>query len=417
MFDYLHIYDPRERRLVGLADLGLRAAVLGARLLPARPVKFPPQRVLLLRLERIGDLVMTLDAIAAVRDILPRASLDLVVGSWNADLARLVPGVTRVETLDVPWLARGQRGATTNELVGRALEWRRREYDLAINFEGDIRSNMLLGLARVPVRAGFAQAGGGPLLTIRGPFDPEAHTAETTFALVETLARAIGAPAPARRSGAEARLVLPDAARDAAAAALASAPAGRPLIGLHTSGGREIKQWHPERFGEAASRLAAELGAAIVLTGDSGDRPLVDRARAAIPAGIPTIDLTGALDLVSLAAVFERLSLYVTGDTGPMHLAAAMATPTVAVFGPSAPARYAPRGPFTRVVRIDLWCAPCNQIRLPPERCRGHVPDCLEGITSDMVYHAAREVLSEAAAAGRDAGRRERPGAAAGGAG
>ena len=70
-----------------------------------------------------------------------------------------------------------------------------------------------------------------------------------------------------------------------------------------------------------------------------------------------------------------------------MHLAVAVGTPVVAVFGPSDPARYAPRGPLDRVVRVDLPCSPCNRIRLPPARCVGHTPDCLAFVTADSVVH------------------------------
>lgn len=93
----------------------------------------------------------------------------------------------------------------------------------------------------------------------------------------------------------------------------------------------------------------------------------------------------------------------ITGDTGPMHLAHAVGTPVVAVFGPSDPVRYAPRGPLDRVVRIDLPCAPCNRIRRPPVRCVGHTPDCLAGIGVGQVLAAVRAVLaasSRAAGAG-----------------
>jgi ADP-heptose:LPS heptosyltransferase len=85
--------------------------------------------------------------------------------------------------------------------------------------------------------------------------------------------------------------------------------------------------------------------------------------------------------------------VFVTGDTGPMHLAAAVGVPIVAVFGPSDPARYAPRDPMHQVVRVDLPCSPCNRIRLPPERCVGHTPDCLTGIDVEMVYRAAEGTL------------------------
>jgi ADP-heptose:LPS heptosyltransferase len=91
--------------------------------------------------------------------------------------------------------------------------------------------------------------------------------------------------------------------------------------------------------------------------------------------------------------VLERLVVFVTGDTGPMHLAAAMGTPVVALFGPSVPARYAPRSAGSRVVRVDHPCSPCNRIRLPPDRCRGHVPECLDGISVNAVLAAARWLL------------------------
>jgi ADP-heptose:LPS heptosyltransferase len=171
--------------------------------------------------------------------------------------------------------------------------------------------------------------------------------------------------------------------------------AARTLIGLHAGGGRAIKQWHPSRFGQAAGRIARAVGSAIVLTGTDQDRPLVDEARSAIPGGVDVVDLSGPLDLLTLAAVLSRLSLYVTGDTGPMHLAAAMGTPVVGVFGISDPLRYAPLVAHRRVVRIDLPCSPCNRVRLPPERCRGHVPDCLEGIGADMVARAGLDLLAE----------------------
>ena len=101
----LQIYAPRERRLVALADAML--SPLGwFRRRPAAST--PVKRVLLLRLERIGDLLMTLDAIAAARTAWPGATIDLAVGSWNRDLAKLIPGLGTVITLDVPW--RGPRG-------------------------------------------------------------------------------------------------------------------------------------------------------------------------------------------------------------------------------------------------------------------------------------------------------------------
>jgi ADP-heptose:LPS heptosyltransferase len=403
MFDHLEIYDPRERLLIGAADLGLTALSLPFRLLPRRTAP-APRRILLLRLERIGDLLMSLGAIAAVRRLAPDAEIDLVVGGWNADIARLLPSVTAVEVLDAPWLARGGTGSDYATLRRHAHAWRHREYDLAINFEGDIRSHGLMALSRALRRVGFSMAGGGPLLTDVVQHDPSRHVAANGLALVERafdLAPGTLPAPPAADALAAGRLPLPERAASAARAALSQMAGGMlpsRLIGLHAAGGRQIKQWAPDRFAEAAIRLGRELGAAVVLTGGPADASIVDAVESSLKqAGVATLRVQGTVDLVILAGMLKQCQLLLTGDTGPMHLAAAVGTPVVAVFGPSMPWRYAPLVAEHRIVRVDLPCSPCNRIRLPPERCVGHVPDCLEGVTVDAVVAAARSLAASLA--------------------
>jgi ADP-heptose:LPS heptosyltransferase len=110
------------------------------------------------------------------------------------------------------------------------------------------------------------------------------------------------------------------------------------------------------------------------------------------------IDLSGEVDLPALAALLARLDLLITGDTGPMHLAGAVGTPVVAIFGPSDPKRYALRGRYDQVVRVDLPCSPCNRIRRPPARCVGHTPDCLALVPAAPVVEAAIGTLRAAGA-------------------
>ena len=402
MFDHLQIYDARERIAVGVADTALRGVAAIASL-GRREVPPTIRRILLLRIERIGDLLMTLGPIGAVRDAFPGAEIDLVVGSWNASIASVIPGVDRVETIDAPWLARGGAGATWAAMLAQARGWRARRYDLAINFEGDIRSHALMARSGAPLRIGFDHAGGGPLLTHVVPFDPSRHTSANAQALVECAVRAAPAAPMVTPPGdvpAPQRLHLAAMHTEAARLRLEHEGwRGERLVAMHASGGRAVKQWHPDRFGSAISMIAADHGATIVLTGAPGDRALVDAARAAIDPDRTVIDLTGDVDLLTLAAVLARCEVYLTGDTGPMHLAAAVGTPIVAVFGPSMPWRYGPLAPHVRVVRIDLPCAPCNQIRLPPERCRRHVPDCLDGIGVQLVVNAARDLARDVTAA------------------
>ena len=396
MFDHLQISNVRERNIVGLGDTLLRGLAPLLNRWPERK-DGSVRRILLLRLERIGDLLMTLRAITEVQRLAPGAQIDLVVGSWNADLAYTIREVDQVEILDVPWLARENGGATWSTLLRTAWQWRRRQYDLGINFEGDIRSNLLLGVAGATRRVGFAMRGGGPALTDPVEFSETAHTATNSCQLVRQTFGLETAPLddePGRRDAG--RLQIPEDARARAAALLEKAGATATLIGIQASAGREIKQWDPGRFAEVGSVLAREYGATLVITGTADERHVTDRVIKGVEKSIRTIDLTADVDLLTMAGIIERMALFVTCDTGPMHLASAVGTPTVAIFGPSLPSRYAPLLRQSRVVRIDLPCSPCNQLRRPPARCVGHIPDCLTGIEAGPVLAAARELLGPA---------------------
>ncbi len=190
-----------------------------------------------------------------------------------------------------------------------------RHYDLAINFEGDIRTHLLPWLAGARRRVGFAVGGGGPLLTDVVGHDGGRHVAANSLALVE---RAFDLPAgalPDERSPEglrNSRLVIPESARSAARAALTQAAGGQlpeSLLAVHVPAGRAIKQWPAARFADAASVLAADMRAAVVLTGTPDDRALVDEAAAAIQArGVTVLGLEGGVDLVVLAGLLSLVA-------------------------------------------------------------------------------------------------------------
>ena len=385
---------------MGLADAALDVAKLFGLPAERRPGGggSAPKRILLMRLERVGDLLMVLESIAMVRALAPQAQIDLVVGSWNLRLARLIPGVDSIETLDVPWMARGSRGLSWRALLRHARAWRLREYDLAINFEPDIRSNFLLTVSGARRRVGFMSGGGGALLTDPVTPDPRAHIADNAKALVErafgsSVAQGFLRAEASAKAGSPAALTIPDDARRRAAELIATPKNGAALVGIQPAAGRQIKEWDPIRFAQVGAEIARTRNASVVLVGSTADKPVLEVVRAAWPVDVPLIELPVETDLVVLAAVLERMSLFITGDTGPMHLAAAVGTPVLAIFGPSLPTRYAPLSERSRIVRIDIHCSPCNLMRQPPERCVGHVPDCLAGIDSALVLRAANEML------------------------
>ena len=378
----LRIYDPGERALVAAAD-ALLWPVAHARRLRRRGAT-SIRRVLCLRLERIGDLLMTLPALAELRAALPEARIDLAVGSWNRQIAAAIPGIDAVDTVDPAWLARGHAGLNAVALARHAARWRVRGYDLAINFEPDVRTNVALAAAGAQRTAGFYSGGGGALLDVALDYDPAAHTADNALRLVRRVLGREDGGTPA------AALRIPEVTRAEAGARLQALPGGT-RIGMHVSGGRAVKQWPEARFREVAFRLIEDRGASLVLTGTEADRHQIEIVRTGLPAD-RVLDLSG-VDLLTVAAVLQQLDLLVTGDTGPMHLAHAVGTPVVAVFGASDAKRYAPRGLHDQIVRVDLPCSPCNRIRRPPARCTGHTPDCLTGVETAAVLDAVDEIL------------------------
>ena len=268
-----------------------------------------------------------------------------------------------------------------------------------MNFEPDIRSNFLAWLTGAPRRVGYWTGGGGAFLTDALAYDADDARRRKTRACSSR--RAAGRDAARSIPRADHARARAAGRRHDRARRRGSARRARPLVGVHVSGGRESKQWHLDRFASVARELAGARGATIVLTGSDGGSPDGRRRRAISPA-CASSTRRGALDLPTLAALLARLDLLVTGDTGPMHLAAAMGTPVVALFGPSHPERYGPLASLAAHPPRRPAVQSVRTVRLPPERCRGHVPDCMDGITVDASCAAAIELLDAARpAAGR----------------
>jgi ADP-heptose:LPS heptosyltransferase len=385
----LRLERPLERALAALVDLP-------ARLAPARPA--PPidpaalRDVLVLRLDRIGDLLMSLPALHDLRRALPAARIRLAAGRWSADVARHAP-VDEVLDWSAPWAGRRGEGASSWLALARAARAQSsRPPDLALDLQADARAALLMRLTGAPIRVGYANTGGGAYLTHVVPLDETRPWVEQNRRAVEAVTgpRPGGPPLPPPADAARGRAILE---REGLAGR-------RPAVGIHPSGGRTIKQWPVDRWREVARRLQHEFAAAIVVTGSGADAALGRALAEGLPR--PPIDLSGRLPVADTMAVIAALDLFLSPDSGPMHMACAAGTPSVAVFGPSAAERYfsaalSPAPARHVAVRRELWCAPCNLIRRPPEECVADVtPECLRIVTVDEVYAAAAGRLGSA---------------------
>lgn len=376
-----------KRALLRLADpmLGVAFYVFQALTFAwRRRARLPerPNRLLVVRLDTIGDVLLSEPAIAALKRRFPEAAIDLVCGKAGQAVLDGNPHVHEFVRYDAPWHAawRGQRVdwlARARSLLDVLRTLRQRRYDAVLELRGDIRDIAFAALTGAPVRVGNSARGGRYLLTHDVPAHVDAHRVEWCLQLAAVLG-ADATPAPPA-------LQLTAEARAAAAELLAD---GQPWAVLHLGAGFESKLLPARTFGEIADGLAAR-GYRIAVVGGREDERLVRQLVEHTAAEV--LVLAGQLSLVESAAVIERSKLFVGNDSGPMHLAASVGTPIVAFFGPSEPWRYHPWGAPYRIVELDLPCRPCDHVH-----CVQAEYLCMTRITAAQALAAAAELEQHA---------------------
>lgn len=351
--------------------------------------------MLLVRPDHVGDVLLTAPAVALLRTSLPDAELTYLVGPWSREVAERGPNVDRVCTLAFPGFTRTSAPtplAPYWTLLREAAALRRARYDVVVVFRPDHWWGALLcAVAGIPVRVGAATPETTTLLTHRlRPAD--AHWAAQAHALAALTLNVCRAEV---RSPTEVvAFRISEAARAAASAHWTDwALEGRRVVAIQPSAGAVLKSWPIERWAGVADRLV-EDGDAVVLTGAPADAALLGgiaermmRAPAAVLRG-QSLDVT--------AAVFERCDLLIGLDGGAAHLAAAVGTPTVRLYGPASADRYGPwptGAPDQHVlVTRTLACVPCGNLESPPCGARS-LPACLLATDVDDVVELARAQL------------------------
>ncbi len=381
-----------------------------------------PQHILVLKPCCLGDVLMATPLLRTLREGYPDARITFAVGPWSRPALEGNPNINAF--LDCGPVGSGP--FRMRDYISLARRLRQGQFDLAIVLERSPVLGLLPFLAGIPRRVGLDSGGRGFAHTLRVPVDwshPK-HEAE----LYLDCARALGLPVVGRRLE-----FFPSAADRARAASLldglwprvaeaaterapritvptpdASQPHTRhptpdtryPLVAIHPGGAANpgmtllAKRWPPKRFAAIADRLVETLGARIILVGAPSDAQAVDAVRQAMrhQPGV----LVGKTTIGQLAAIYEHCSLMIGNDSGVMHLAVAVDTPVVAIFGPSDPRVY---GPFTAqgiAVRKDADCArrcfaPGRSIAVRCDR------RCIEAVTVDDVWNAVQGVLARRA--------------------
>jgi lipopolysaccharide heptosyltransferase II len=364
------------------------------KLAPLQPGDPNVRRILVVRVDLLGDTVLSTPAVRALRRGYPTAKIDMLVQpamagvlTGDPDLAEVIGYNPHVWRSPVAWL----KPRTWTEARHMLRNLRAKRYDLAISVSGDIGS-IVTRLSNARRRVGYAgEAYAGVLTDAVAGARYHKHMHEVSYVLL--LAEAAGGivlpedALPWLRVNPKARAQVRTMLRGGRQATGATGP----IITMH-AGARngQAKRWPAEHFAALADLLWQEFNALLVLTGAPHEAPLADEVAALATA--PILNLAGQTSVPQLVALLAESDVVVSGDSGPMHIACAVRTPVVALHGPTDPDLSGPTTPDAIVLRRRLWCSPCYDASATAE-CRFGNPICMKDLAPRMVLAAVRRQL------------------------
>lgn len=347
-------------------------------------------RILCVRLDNLGDVLMTTPAIRALKQQPTGADgtgrprhVTLLGSSAGCEIARQVPEIDATIAYDAPWVAAGRDMPLRTDFVNRLSAYR---FEAAVIFtcysQSALPAAMLCGQAGIPLRLAHSRENPYGLLTdwVRDP-EPDAgirHEVERQLALVETVG------AVPQTDGLSVRVAPAAQLRVAALLAARGVAFDRPYVVMHPGATASSRRWPAERFAAVAASLSQRHGCPVLVTGTPGETDVV---ASVVGKGSRVHDLAGALSLDELVATIDGAALLVSNNSGPVHIAAACGTPVVDVYALTNP-QHTPWRVAHRVLSKDVPCSNCRQ-----SVCTEPHHACLTGVTVDEVVDAAGALL------------------------
>jgi ADP-heptose:LPS heptosyltransferase len=349
---YLHFERNLDRYLGPVLLFVVR---LWARLKPGRHRSVPqvPEKILLIKFHGIGNMVMMMPAIRAIRRQYPEASLHLLTFDTNREISAMLPGLdhTAILTRKNLW----QLAYTTMQFI---FSCRRAPYDIVVDFEQFAYFSAILSILAAPggTRVGYDNPAHRRAAAYTHPvtYLENSHMAEIFLGLARSISAGDMEDALS--------LPVPPAGREKAAMTMEKMGIGNEdvLVLIHPGTSRNLLQrrWPPERFAKLADGLTAHQGIRIAFTGTSSEKELVKSIMEQMDN--PSLDLSGELDLSGYSALCAASELIIANDTAAVHIANALGTPVVGLYGPNTPFLYGPANHrHCLVFYKDLPCSPC----------------------------------------------------------
>ena len=346
------------------------------------PKDFAPERILVIKLDHIGDVLLATPVFSNLRRAYPNAELHALTGAWIRVVLEKHPDVNNVVEYNSPAFCRTGQPTSLRETFNLYRQLHRQKYDLIVELRSDWRTVWFAFLRLTPKRLsraalqvanklGFAQFSG---------------THETTRNL--DVLRQVGIPTPVQT----AIFSVTTEDKKWASDFLATYQIDRqhPLIAIHPGSPIALKRWMPERYAELADWLIAQKRAQILYVGVKDEIPIITEIQALMQG--ESINIAGKTTLTQLASILHTCNVFIGNDSGPMHLAAAVGTQTIGLYGPGDPTRFGPAGTKCQTIQRKSDC-PC----LGPV-CRYGKSGCMSEIqVTDViqVLETARYLLSE----------------------
>ena len=340
------------------------------------PKDFIPKRVLVVKLDHLGDVLLATPVFSNLRQAYPNAELHALTGTWSRVVLDNHPNVSRVLEYNAPTFCRNGEPTSLRQTFQLYEKLRRQKYDLIVELRGDWRTVCfaLLRIASKRLDRAALQ------VTNKLGFPQFTGTHETTRNL-DVLAKA-GIPTPIQTT----TFAITAAAKKWAYDFLTThhIDRERPLIAIHPGSPIPLKRWMPERYAELADWLIAHKRAEILFVGVKEEIPIITEIQRLMRA--ETHNSAGKTNLTQLASILHISHVFIGNDSGPMHLAAAIGTQTIGLYGPGDPTRFGPVGPKCQTIQRKQGCPPCTGTT-----CRLGKDGCMAKIRLDDVIQTLED--------------------------